>query len=156
MPFFFKGRYAHGSRRALLALLLFAFMVAPFALQAQDDIRLELSGNAASLTRIAVAGFKNGTADGQNDALRQRALESGFANALLYPCGVAFDPADDNLMLIDWLPLAQSWRDAAPALEAMLNQRDALQAALGGATSVRLANSSRSRDAARFMARLRP
>ena len=62
------------SRPAILRfalLLLLALLLMPYKSWAQDDIRLELSGNAANRTRLAVAGFKNGTTDAQNSALRQ-------------------------------------------------------------------------------------
>jgi TolB protein len=71
MPFYLNARHAGVSLRALLLLFVVTCVLVPFTVQAQDDIHLELSGNAGSRTRIAVAGFKNGTADQQNDALRQ-------------------------------------------------------------------------------------
>ena len=53
-----------------LILLSLAFLL-PALANAQDDIRLELSGNAADRTRIAVANFKPGTDDPRNAALKR-------------------------------------------------------------------------------------
>ncbi len=54
------------------ALLLALLILAPAALCAQGgDLQLELSGHGADRTRIAVAGFKPGTADSSNASLKQ-------------------------------------------------------------------------------------
>ncbi len=59
-------------RFRLLRVVLALSVIAPlscYAVQAQEDIKLELSGNAANRTRLAVAGFK--PVDTGSDALRQ-------------------------------------------------------------------------------------
>ncbi len=51
--------------------ILLVLLTLPAVVAAQDDIKLELSGNAANRTRIAAANFKAGTASSSNDPLRR-------------------------------------------------------------------------------------
>jgi len=49
------------------------------------------------------------------------ALHTGFQSALEFDAGLALND-EGALMLTQWLPAASCWRDAAEALEGLLNQ----------------------------------
>lgn len=56
-------------------------------------------------------------------------LQLGFANALEFEAGLAFDSARQKLVLSHWLPGISNWASAAAALELLLNQVDVCRSA---------------------------
>jgi hypothetical protein len=57
------------------------------------------------------------------------ALHTGFQSALEFDAGLALSE-DGALVLSQWLPAASAWRDAAEALEGLLNQAAMWRAAM--------------------------
>ena len=53
------------------------------------------------------------------------ALNQGFSSAIVFDAGLGESVDGRNLVLNQWLPEANGWRDAAKALENLLNQLDA-------------------------------
>jgi len=73
--------------RPLRLLIVTCLCALPCLALAQDDIKLELSGNAADRTRIAVSDFKSGTADSTNSSLKHTfdsVLYADLANAGIF------------------------------------------------------------------------
>lgn len=58
----------------------------------------------------------------------QAALGHGFASALSFEAGLGL--SGDGLVLSCWLPACSGWRDAAPALEQLLDQLASWRAVL--------------------------
>ncbi|SFF95798.1 hypothetical protein SAMN05518865_106283 [Duganella sp. CF458] len=56
-----------------------------------------------------------------SDAQLEEAARTGFQGARQFEAGLALR-ADGALVLSQWLPQAESWLDAAPALEQLFNQ----------------------------------
>lgn len=93
---------------------------------------------------------EKGSADWQNLLLRK-----GFSIALKGPTGIAIDPDEGHLLLIEWLPLARTWQDAAEALEAMFNLRDTYRPTHVSGPRIKSKMAQWSRDEVRFRASVR-
>lgn len=64
-----------------------------------------------------------------SDAQVEEAARTGFQGARQFEAGLALRP-DGALVLSQWLPKAESWLDAAPALEQLFNQLAMWRAAM--------------------------
>lgn len=64
-----------------------------------------------------------------SDAQVEEAARAGFQGARQFEAGLALR-ADGALVLSRWLPLAETWQDAAPALEQLFNQLAMWRAAM--------------------------
>lgn len=69
-----------------------------------------------------------------SDAQLEEAARTGFQGARQFEAGLALR-ADGALVLSQWLPQAESWQDAAPALEQLFNQLAMWRAAMEPARS---------------------
>ena len=73
------------------------------------------------------------------------AMRTGFQSALEFEAGLSLGD-DGSLMLTQWLPGAESWRDAGDALEGLLNQVAMWRAAMAPGASTPAAESRRDAD----------
>ncbi|KQZ44732.1 hypothetical protein [Duganella sp. Root1480D1] len=67
-----------------------------------------------------------------SDAQVDQAARAGFQGARQFDAGLAIR-ADGALVLSQWLPQAETWLDAAPALEQLFNQLALWRAAMAPA-----------------------
>ena len=97
------------------------------------DAPLVLDGESAYL-RPASGGAELGAIvlREASDAQVEEAARAGFQGARQFDAGLAIR-ADGALVLSQWLPQAQTWQDAAPALEQLFNQLAMWRAALAPA-----------------------
>lgn len=76
----------------------------------------------------------------------QRALNQGFSSAIVFDAGLGQTSDGKDLVLSQWLAGARNWRDAAQALEKLLNQLDGWQAVLNPASVVDESQSRRQEE----------
>jgi len=94
------------------------------------DAPLVLDGESAYL-QPATGGAELGVVllREASDAQVEEAARAGFQGARQFEAGLALR-ADGALVLSRWLPLAETWQDAAPALEQLFNQLAMWRAAM--------------------------
>ncbi|MGW8393174.1 hypothetical protein [Pseudoduganella sp. HUAS MS19] len=97
------------------------------------DAPLVLDGESAYL-QPAAGGAELGAIllREPSDAQLEEAMRIGFQGARQFEAGLAVR-ADGALVLSQWLPQAECWQDAAPALEQLFNQLAMWRAAMAPA-----------------------
>lgn len=87
-----------------------------------ESVYLNVGANGAELGAILLHDYTPGQ-------LRE-ALLQGFSSAIDFDAGLGLSADGNSLTLTQWLPNVYSWRQAADALEHLLNQLSVWRAAL--------------------------